>query len=102
MPGVGPPSFVGFADMDKSLIQTAPYFFRDDRNPAYLANMFAGQSIFLLCGGPSLASTDWARLRDAQVMSCAVNNAAVLYRPDIWVSVDSAGTPRPATSFRRT
>ena len=50
--GVGPPSFVGFADMDKSLIQTAPYFFRDDRNPAYLANMFAGQSIFLLCGGP--------------------------------------------------
>ena len=35
--------------MDKSLIQTAPYFFRDDRNPAYLANMFAGQSIFLLC-----------------------------------------------------
>ena len=79
MPGVGPPSYVGFADMDKSLIQTAPYFFRDDRNPAYLANMFAGQSIFLLCGGPSLASTDSARLRDAQVMSCAVNNAAVLY-----------------------
>jgi hypothetical protein len=53
-----------------------------------LQDMYAGQAAFLVCSGPSLADHDLARLHERGILTMAVNNAASLVRPHLWVSVD--------------
>src|SRR5262245_955195 len=53
-----------------------------------LHEMYAGQAAFLVCSGPSLADYDLGRLNERGILTMAVNNAASLVRPNLWVSVD--------------
>lgn len=55
---------------------------------AQLTDVFRGCAAFLLCGGPSLASTDLSQLNQRGILTCSVNNAAALFRTQLWASVD--------------
>ena len=65
-------------------------FTRDGHN-VFLGDMYRGRSAFLICSGPSLAQQDLSRLNDRGVLTMAVNNAAVIHRPQLWCSVDDPG-----------
>ena len=62
--------------------------FTPDEQSVFLEGLFRGQSAFMLCAGPSLVTHDLAKLRQRGVLTCAVNNAAAVFRPQLWVSVD--------------
>lgn len=56
----------------------------------HLENLYSG-SCFLVCSGPSLASHDLSLLKKRGIFTCAVNNAAAIFHPTIWVSADDPG-----------
>lgn len=58
---------------------------------ASLANLYRGRSAFLVCGGPSLRDMDLSHLGRRGILTMAVNNAAAVVRPHLWVSVDDPG-----------
>jgi glycosyltransferase involved in cell wall biosynthesis len=53
-----------------------------------LRDLYAGQSAFLICGGPSLSSMDLSPLRAPGMLTMGVNNSAKVFRPNLWISVD--------------
>lgn len=59
-------------------------------NPTNMRELYRGASAFLLCGGPSLAEMDLTPLNDPGILTMAVNNAAKVFRPNLWTCVDSA------------
>ena len=65
-------------------------FTRDGHN-VFLGDIYRGRPAFLICGGPSLTSHDLTRLNQRGIVTCAVNNAATVVRPHLWVSVDDPG-----------
>jgi hypothetical protein len=65
-------------------------FTRDGHN-VFLGDMLRGGHAFLVCSGPSLASHDLDLLQQRGIVTCAVNNAATIVRPNYWVSVDDPG-----------
>jgi hypothetical protein len=72
----------------RTCVQSPPLLFTPDGHNAFLGDMYRGRAAFLLCGGPSLLSHDLARLRERGVLTCAVNNAAAVFRPHLWIMVD--------------
>lgn len=56
-----------------------------------LGNFYRGRSAFLICSGPSLKGMDLAQLGRRGILTMAVNNAAAVYRPHLWVTVDDPG-----------
>lgn len=58
-----------------------------------LENRYAGQSVFLLCGGPSLTDNDLSLLDQRGIVTMAVNNAWAIHRPTLWTHAD------PPSSF---
>jgi hypothetical protein len=72
-------------------IQPAPMIFTRDGHNVFLGDMYRGSAAFLICGGPSLTSHDLTKLHERGIVTCAVNNAAVVFRPHLWVSVDDPG-----------
>lgn len=74
-----------------SYAQPAPMLFTRDGHNVFLGDLYRGRSAFLLCGGPSLISHDLTKLDRPGVLACAVNNAAVVRRPNLWVCVDDPG-----------
>ena len=71
-------------------LQPPPMLFTRDGHNVFLGDMYRGAAAFLICGGPSLATLDLARWPGG-MLSCAVNNAATVCRPNWWVSVDDPG-----------
>jgi len=65
-----------------------PVLYRADGNVASLVNLYQGQSAFLICGGPSIRAQDLSVLARRGVLTCSVNNAAAVFRTNLWVSVD--------------
>jgi hypothetical protein len=63
-------------------------FIRADGTTTALRNIFHGQSAFLVCGGPSLASHDLDQLQRRGILTMAVNNATAVVRPQLWTCVD--------------
>lgn len=63
--------------------------FAPDGHGVLLGDMYRGRPAFLLCSGPSLITHDLRLLQQRGVLTCAVNNAAAVFRPHLWVSVDS-------------
>jgi hypothetical protein len=63
-------------------------FFRADGTSIALKDLFDGQAGFLVCGGPSLACHDLGQLQQRGILTLAVNNAAVVVRPQFWTCVD--------------
>ena len=60
------------------------------RPAGFLENTQSG-GVFLMCGGPSLKEVDFDLFNQRGIVTAAVNNAATLFRPNIWVSVDKPG-----------
>jgi hypothetical protein len=54
-------------------------------------NHYKGSKIFLVCGGPSLNNLDLTLLNNRGVMSMALNNSWVKFKPDFWIGFDSPG-----------
>jgi hypothetical protein len=69
-------------------------FIRADGTTTALRNIFHGQSAFLVCGGPSLASHDLDQLQRRGILTMAVNNAAAVVRPQLWTCVDDPANLR--------
>lgn len=65
--------------------------FTSQGSAVQLQGMYRSRSAFLLAGGPSLTSNDLSLLAARGILTCALNNAAAVYRPHLWISVDSAG-----------
>jgi hypothetical protein len=68
--------------------QSPPLLFTADYHPIWLGNTYRGRSAFLVCGGPSFAQIDHARLRQPGIVTMGVNNSVKTFRPNLWVSVD--------------
>ncbi len=66
-------------------------FTRDGHN-VFLGDIYRGSTAFLICGGPSLKCHDLSLLRQRGVLTCAVNNAATIHRPQLWLSADDPGS----------
>ncbi len=71
--------------------QTPPMFFSRDLHSLYLSGLYYQQSVFLVCGGPSLNKLDLSRLKSRGVIVAAVNNAAAVMRPHLWITADHPG-----------
>jgi hypothetical protein len=56
-----------------------------------LAGWYAGRSCFLLGGGPSLGRANLSLLRQRGIVTMAMNNAWVTYRPNLWIGMDTPG-----------
>jgi len=77
---------IGFA-VGKYL-QPSPMLFTRDGHNIFLGDTFRGKTGFLLCSGPSLNTHDLSLLNQRGILTCATNNAAAVFRPHLWVSVD--------------
>lgn len=78
--GTGTPVF--------SRVRNTPMFFRNNGMNADLVDLYAGQTLFLVLNGGSLAGFDWSRLKQPGICTLGVNNGAHLLRPTFWTSVD--------------
>lgn len=65
------------------------YRFVGERRKAIdLDDIMAG-ACFLVGGAPSLKDVDLSKLSNAGIVSMAMNNAAVLFKPTMWVGADT-------------
>lgn len=74
----------------KPVFQTriAPMFFRSDGGTVDLAELYHGQTLFLVLNGSSLKDFDWDKLRRPGICSMGINNGAHGFRPQFWTCVD--------------
>ncbi len=66
----------------------APMFFRADGGTVDLADLYRGQTLFLVLNGSSLKDFDWDKLRRPGICSMGINNGAHGFRPQFWTCVD--------------
>ena len=69
-------------------LQPAPMLFTRDGHNVFLGDAYRGQTVFLVCAGPSLNQHSLKLLDQRGIVTCAVNNAGTIIRPNLWVSVD--------------
>ena len=74
-----------------SYVQSPPMLFTRDGHNVFLGDIYRGRSAFLLCSGPSLTSHQLSELDQRGILTLALNNAAVIHRPQLWCSVDDPG-----------
>lgn len=71
-------------------VSTTQFFTANDK-PVLLNDLYLGATCFLLCGGPSLAKHDLSLLSQRGILTMAVNNAATVFKPNLWTHVDKPG-----------
>lgn len=64
------------------------YFYNLAGENLPLQNQFAGQSCFIVSGGPSLKTLDLSKLNNAGIFTIGINNSPRVFRPNAWISVD--------------
>ncbi len=69
-------------------VRVAPMFFRADGGTMDLADLYHGQTLFLVLNGSSLKNFDWDKLKRPGICSFGVNNGAHGFRPQFWTCVD--------------
>lgn len=69
--------------------QSVPMFFTAEGHNLWLGDHYRGRSLFITSGGPSLAKTDLSALKQPGFVSMGINNSPRIFRPNLWVSVDS-------------
>ena len=72
-------------------LQPPPMLFTRDGHNLFLGDLYRGHTAFLIGGGPSLTTHDLSLLKSPGVLTLAMNNAAVVARPNLWCSVDDPG-----------
>ena len=55
---------------------------------ADLHGQFTGETVFLVCPGPSLADADLDLLRQRGIVTLGINTSYLTFRPTIWLSAD--------------
>ena len=65
------------------------------KRPVDLSGLFSGQTAFLVGGSPSLLEQPYKLLEQRGVLSMAMNNAARLIRPSLWICGDSPNCYEP-------
>lgn len=65
------------------------HFYNYSGNDIPIEGLYKDQSCFLIVGGPSLNKLDLEKLNRPGIVTIGVNNSVRLYRPNIWISVDS-------------
>ncbi|GAA5142424.1 hypothetical protein GCM10023213_28350 [Prosthecobacter algae] len=78
----------GTGALATSRVRNTPMFFRSNGMNADLVDLYAGQTLFLVLNGGSLAGFDWSRLKRQGICTMGVNNGAHAFRPNFWTSVD--------------
>jgi len=71
--------------------QPPPMLFTRDGHNAFLGDIYRGHAAFLICSGPSLEKHNLSLLNQRGVLTMSVNNAAAVYRSQLWCSVDEPG-----------
>jgi len=69
--------------------QPCPMFFTREGSQLNMIGHYRGDSIFLICNGPSFASLDHSLLQRPGVMTFGINNGPRTFRPNFWTCVDS-------------
>lgn len=69
-------------------LQPAPMLFTRDGHNVFLGDIYRGRPAFLICSGPSLTTHDLSLLQQRGVLTLSVNNAATVFRTQLWCSVD--------------
>lgn len=64
---------------------------RPDGRPLHLQGMYEGSSLFMVLSGPSLKETPLHLLGRRGLVTMGVNNSWLMWKPDLWVSVDPPG-----------
>lgn len=66
-----------------------PIFYRGEGHVVDLVDLYHGQDVFLVGGGPSLKDVDMRTLRDTPgVLTMGMNNVSHNYRTDMWTGQD--------------
>lgn len=65
-----------------------PMLFRADGGVVDLADLYRGQTLFLVLNGGSLKDFDFDRLKQPGICSMGANNGAHGFRPQFWTCVD--------------
>ena len=78
----------GTGAISSSRVRNTPMFFRYNGMNADLVDLYAGQTLFLVLNGGSLAGFDWSRLKQPGICTFGINNGAHALRPTFWTSVD--------------
>ena len=73
--------------VSKTKIGKVPFKNKDEKLTD-LYNVYKGYPIFLCLSGPSLATFDLPKIREAKTMSFGVNNSWSVWRPDFWTHAD--------------
>ncbi len=63
-------------------------FFRADGGTVDIADLYRGQTLFLVLNGGSLKDFDFDKLKQPGICSFGVNNGAHGFRPQFWTCVD--------------
>ena len=56
-----------------------------------MTNMFSGSTVVIIGGGPSILKQDLSLLDKATVSTLAINNSALIYKPQLWLGLDNPG-----------
>ena len=64
---------------------------RADGSALNLRGMYKGSTLFILLSGPSLKETPLHLLGRRGLVTMGVNNSWLMWKPDLWVSVDTPG-----------
>jgi hypothetical protein len=68
--------------------QPVPMFFTREGSQLNLIGHYRGDSIFLICNGPSFVKLDHSKLKLPGIMTFGINNGPKTFRPDFWTCVD--------------
>lgn len=63
-------------------------FYRPNREPVYLNNLYKGQACFLIGNGPSFAAVDQNQLRQPGIVTMTMNNGGNFFRSNLWLASD--------------
>lgn len=66
----------------------SPMFFRRNGSPVDLIDLYRGQSVFLICNGPSFSTIDQGQLKQPGILTFGMNNGAHSFRTCFWACVD--------------
>ncbi len=75
--------------MDRANLRRRPFFFRGDGRQLALDDLYSGQSVFVICNGPSCTPSLRQALQRAGVLTFGINNGAFSFHPNLWACVDA-------------
>lgn len=76
---------------DSAFKKQESFFQRSNGTALNLDGVYKGSSLFLVLSGPSLSETPLHLLSRRGIVTMGVNNSWLMWKPDLWVCVDTPG-----------